>query len=106
MAEALRNQWQAEAAKLGPAIAELGRAATPEVKKMLAYWDFAQSKALAPAPDYGAAVKTAANLAKMIMDHRAKKEKEAKDHAAMVAAREPPRADFVNGAPRTWPRPT
>lgn len=100
-ADGLRESWLAEAAKLGPAIGALGQSAAPEVKKILAYWAFAQAKATGPVPDFGASVKTAGTLVKMIAEYRTRhaQEERAREREAAVTARGTPPEHFVNGAP-------
>ncbi|MFN3972146.1 MAG: hypothetical protein ACK4L4_12345 [Gemmobacter sp.] len=99
--EAERARWTEMAAQIGPAIQELGKAATPEVKKIAAYWALAQSKAAGPAPDFATSLKSAATLVKMIAEYRSKKAQEAKakERADAVAARGTPPDHYVNGAP-------
>lgn len=96
-----REDWLAEAAKLRSAIEALGKSAAPEVKKIIAYWAFAQSKATAPVPDFAASIKTAATLTKMIAEYRTRQAQEgrARQREEAVAARGTPPEDSVNGAP-------
>jgi hypothetical protein len=58
-------RWAAEAARLAPLVEAAMRSALPEAKKVSAYWDFAQSKAKAPVPDFGAVMKTLPLLEKL-----------------------------------------
>ncbi len=64
-------RWQAAAAQLAPALSGIAAATTPEARKILAYWSFAQSKALATVPDFPSALTAVETLGKMIKAYRA-----------------------------------
>ncbi len=91
--DADRARWQATAAKLGPIIDGLSKGNSPEVKKLLAYWSFATSKALATVPDFASVMKVLPQIIKLIGEIR-----------AAPQAAPAPAPGTVNGAPPVTPK--
>lgn len=99
VAEAERARWLAAEAKLRPVIEGLVRSTAPEVKKLTAYWSFAQSKVAAPVPDFASAMKTVALVVKLIGDIRAKGQGGSSSPAAPGATQTPGGASGATPAP-------